>query len=147
MLKHRSLPAICRALAMECAAVARIGIEGAQLVWVLAVAQIRLLLDDQGEPAREEAAGLLVQVAGDLRVIRGGQSERLAAQLLAGLGADRAERLDVSQDRCVLGRAAHRRDAGEVLGGRPQEGDAADVDLVERLVQRRPGFWTVWANG
>ena len=39
-----------------------IGIEGAQLVRVLAVAQVCLLLDHQRQPAREQGAGLGIQV-------------------------------------------------------------------------------------
>ena len=119
------------------AALGGIGVEGAQLVRVLAIAQVRLLLDHQRQPAREEGAGLRVEVRGDLGVIRGGQGERLRRQLLARLGADRAMRLDISHDRCVLGRVRDRRHAREVLGRGAQERHAADVDLLQRLVQGR----------
>ena len=65
----------------------RIGVEGAQLVGILAIAQVRLLLHHQRQAAGEQRARLLVQVAGDVRVVCGGERECLRGQLLAGLGA------------------------------------------------------------
>src|SRR5205814_8843749 len=47
----------------------RVRVEGAQLVRVLAVAQVRSLLDDQGQTAREQGPRLLVEESGDLRVV------------------------------------------------------------------------------
>src|SRR4029077_7522891 len=72
-----------------------IGVEGAQLVRVLPVPQVRPLLDDQRQPAREERPSLLVEVAGNLCVVRRGQRERLSSELLSSLGADGAHGLDV----------------------------------------------------
>ena len=118
----------------------RIGVEGAELVRVLPVAKVGLLLDHHGQPAGEHGARRFVEVRGDLRVVGRGQGEGLGRQLLAGLGAHVVQRLDVAQHRCVLGRAADRRHAGEVLRCRPQERHAADVDLLERLVEGRLGL-------
>ena len=39
------------------AGVGRIGVEGAELMRVLAVAEVGLLLDHHGQPAREDGAG------------------------------------------------------------------------------------------
>ena len=72
-------------------------------------------------------------------VVGRGQREGLGRQLLARLRAHAVQRLDVAQDRCVLGRAAHRRHAREVLGRRAEERHAADVDLLQRLVEGRLG--------
>ena len=123
-----------------CAPLARIGVEGAHLVRVLPVAQVRLLLDHHGQAAREERPRLGVEIVGDLRVVGGGQRECLGGQLLARLRAHRAARLEVEQDRCVLGRAAHRGHAREVLGRGPQQRHAADVDLLEGAIQGGAGI-------
>ena len=117
-----------------------IGVEGAQLVRVLAVAQVRLLLHHQREAAGEQGARLLVQVAGHLRVVGSGQGEGLGRELLPRLRADRALRLQIPQHAGVLGLVAHGRHAGEVLSRCSKQGHAADVDLVERLVQGRVGL-------
>ena len=117
------------------AGVRRIGVEGAELVRVLAVAQVGLLLDHHRQAGREDGARGGVQVARDLRVVGRRQREGLGRQLLARLRAHAAQRLDVAQDRCVLGRAGDRRHAGEVLRRRPQQRHAADVDLLQRLVE------------
>ena len=92
-----------------------IGVERAQLVRVLAVAQIGLLLDRHREAAREHRAGADVQVGRDLGVVGGGDGERLRGELLARLGAHVAERLDVAQHRPVLRRARVGGHAGEFL--------------------------------
>ena len=137
LLKERSLPGDLVRGADAAAGVGRIGVEGAELVRVLAVAQVALLLDHHRQPRREDGAGGGVEVARDLGVVGRGQRERLGRQLLPRLGADPAERLDVAQDRCVLRRARDRRHAREVLRRRPQQRHAADVDLLQRLVESR----------
>ena len=119
----------------DAAARGRIGVEGAELVRVLAVAKVGLLLDHHRQARREDRARGGVQIARDLRVVGGGHGERLTRQLLARLGADAAERFDVAQDRCVLRRARYRGDSRKVLGRRAEERHAADVDLLEGLVE------------
>ena len=71
---------------MEVRALGSLGIEGAQLVWVLAVAQIGLLLDHERQPAGEEACRSGVQVrGGDLGVYAAVRANASAASF-AGSG-------------------------------------------------------------
>ena len=114
-----------------------IGVEGAELVRVLAIAQVSLLLDDHRQAGGKDGPRGGIEVARDLRVVGRRQRERLARELLARLGAHRAQCLDVTKDRCVLRRAGDRRHAREVLRRGTQERHAADVDLLERLVEAR----------
>ena len=117
------------------AAVRRLAVERRALVRVLAVAQVVHLLEDDREAARERVAGDLVEVGGDLGVIRGDRAERLGRQLGPRLGADLAHLADLVGDPGVVGRIGDGRDPGRVPGRRAEQRRAADIDHLDRLVE------------
>ena len=79
--------------------------------------------------------GDLVEVGRDLGVVRGDRAERLGRELGARLGADVAELAQLVDDRGVVRRVGDRRDARRVPRGGAQQGRAADVDHLDRLVE------------
>jgi hypothetical protein len=116
-----------------------LAIEGRLLVRVLAVAQVTQLVHHDRELAREADAADVVEVTGDLGVVGRDRGERFGGEPLAGLRGDRTERLELREDLLVLRGVGCRSDAGEVAGGGGQQGHAADVDHLDRLVDRNHG--------
>ena len=98
-----------------------LAVEGRPLVGVLAVAQVLDLLEDHRQPTRERRPGDLVDVGGDLGVIGGHDPERVGGQLLAELGRDGAELLELADKASVVGRVRDGRDTRR-SSGRPRRG-------------------------
>ena len=112
-------------------------VEGRLLLGVLAVAEVRLLLEDQGEAGREQGSGLAVDGLGDLRVMGGGQRERLGRQLVAGLGGHRLVTLDVAQDGGVLGGTRDGRHPFVVRRGGSEYCHCREVVRTDVVARRR----------
>ena len=108
------------------------GVEGAGLVGVLAVSKVLETAQGDGEQFREGLAVALLQVGGDVCVVEGGQGEGLggqfAAECLRTLGV--VHRIEHP---CVVGGVDDDPDVVGVLGGGPDEGDAADVDVFKEF--------------
>ena len=102
---------------------------------VLAVAEVVDLLEDDGEPVREGRVRDLVQVGGDLRVVRGDDPERVGGELRPELRAHGVVAPELGDELRVVLRAADGRDPGAVAGGRAEERRPADVDHLDRLVE------------
>ncbi len=117
------------------AAVGRLAIERRPLMRVLAVAQLVHLLEHDREPAREDVAGDLVEVGGDLGVIGRDRAERLGRQACPQLRAGVPERPQLLDDRRVVGRVGDGRHPGGVPRGRAEERRAADIDHLDGLVE------------
>ena len=94
---------------------------------------------ESGHPlGRLPGRGAGAHVLGDGGVVARGVGEDLAHQAIAqGLGhpALSAERLE---NRLVVRRIAEDQHVVEVLGGRPQQARAADVDILHDLVEGNP---------
>ena len=116
-------------------AMARLAVDRAALVGVLAVGQVGQLLQHERQARREADAADLVEVGSHLRVVRGDRGERVGRQLLAQLGRDLATLTEVGQEGVVVQRTADGRGAGEVAGSGAQEGRSADLDALDGLVK------------
>jgi hypothetical protein len=85
-------------------AMRRLAVERRPLVWVLAVAQVVNLLEDDREALREDVARQLVEVCRDLRVVRGDRAERVGGELGPQLGGEMAVLPQLGDDdRVMLG--------------------------------------------
>ncbi len=69
-------------------------------------------------------------------MVGGHEAERLGRQPLAELGRNRAALPDLGHDLGIAGRIGHRGHAGVVAGRGREQGRAADVDHLDRLVDR-----------
>src|SRR6202043_469958 len=137
-------------------------VDGAALVRVLAVAQLVGALQLERQPGRKggarrggrgrrgDAGGTRGGAGGGFRVaaepfghggvVALGVEERLDRQLAAQrLGHHAVARRPRRQQARGGGGRDHPRDAGEVLGRRPPHRRAADVDLLDHLVERGGG--------
>ena len=115
---------------------ARLAVDGAALVGVLAVRQIGQLLQHERQARREADAADLVEIGRHLGVVGSDRGERVGGQLLAQLRRDLAALAQVGQQGVVVLRTADRRGPREVAGGRAQEGRPADLDALHGLVER-----------
>ena len=80
------------------------------------------------------------QVVRDRRVVRGGVRERLLREREPRRGAQRAAvRFHLGDDRVVVGRIGHHRDARVVLRRGAHHRRPADVDVLDRLLERAAG--------
>ena len=111
---------------------------------VLAVAHLLHLLALQRQAAGEERGLALGIEAGEVvrdgRVVRGGVRERLLREREPRRGAERAAvRLHLGEDPVVVRRIGHHRDARVVLRRGAHHRRPADVDVLDRLVERAAG--------
>ncbi len=134
VVERRPLPSQLGGVGERSAAVGGLAIERCVLVRVLAVTEIDDLLEHQRQAGREHVAGDLVEVGRDLRVVGGDRAERLGREERAKLRRDEIELAKLGDEARIVVRACHRRDAGRVAGGRPEQGRAAHVDHLDRLV-------------
>ncbi len=130
---------------------ARLAIEGRALVRVLAVAHVLRLDELQVEHrgvlrarrhvrARVLGAGIeRGQVIGDHAVVGGGVSEDLLRQRELGC-ALHATGFQLCEHLRVVGRLDHHRHVLPVLRRRAQHRRAADVDVLDRIVERAVGL-------
>ena len=81
------------------------------------------------------------QVAADGGIVAGRVAEGLQCQVTANSGGEVTVLSQLGQDGSVVGGIGHHSNGGEVLGRRPQQGHAADVNLLDGLSERcpRPG--------
>ena len=80
--------------------------------------------------------GDLVEVGGDLGVVRRDRAERLGREARPQLRADpAAARAGLADDGRVVRRVGGRRDPGRVAGGRAEQRRATDVDHLDGLVE------------
>ena len=114
-------------------------VERRHLVGVLAVTERPHALEpDHVHGRRLGPFGAARQLGADRRVVgRGAREglERPAPPLLSR----RASALERPQDLFVLADVVHRDHVGEILGRRPKQRDAADVDLLHRARLVEPG--------
>src|SRR3954470_13948398 len=114
----------------------RLAVERRPLVGVLAIAQVVDLLEHDRETLRERRVRDLVEVGRDLGVVRGDDPERVRCELGPELGTERVMALELGEQTGIVLRAADRGHAGAVPGRRAEERRAADVDHLDRLVDR-----------
>ena len=103
---------------------------------VLPVWEVALLAKDERQLVGEARAADVIEVRGDLRVVRGHGGERTRREALTRLGRDVPVIADLLQHDRVVGGVADDRDAREVARRGGQERRAADVDHLDRLVER-----------
>ena len=111
-----------------------LAVERGTLVRVLAVGQVRDLLQNEREALRIDVVGDLVEIGRDLRVVGGHGAECIGSEAVAGVGGDLAERPQLLEHGGVVLRPADGDDAGGVPGGSAEERRARDVDQLDRLV-------------
>jgi hypothetical protein len=114
--------------------VGRLAVERRALVRVLAVRQVRDLLEHEGEALRVGVVRDLVEVRGDLGEVGGDGAERLGRKPVPGVRGHLAERAHLLEQRRVVAGRRHGDDPGGVPGGGAQERSAGDVDQLDRLV-------------
>jgi hypothetical protein len=117
------------------------GVEGGLLVRVLAVAEHALAVERGVQRLREvgQGAGGLVdaaEVPGDGTVVRGGVREGLARELEAQPRGHAARGFQLAQHAAVVCGIHHHRHPLVVLGRRADHGRAADVDVLDDLLER-----------
>ena len=134
VVERRRRPGELRGVGQRRAAMGRLAVEGGALVRVLAVAQVRDSLEDHRQALREDVAGDLVEVGGDLGVVGGHGAERLGGQPGTRLGGHVAVLAQLLEDRLVVRRVGDRGDPGRVAGGGAEERRTADVDHLDGLV-------------
>ncbi len=114
---------------------------------VLAVAQVLHLLEGEAQAVGEGLVDLgrhvgplalldLREVAGDGRLVATGVAEGLLREEEAGGRVDAALAVELLEEEAVVGGVHHDRDVAEVLGRRPHHRRAADVHVLDRLVER-----------
>jgi hypothetical protein len=91
-------------------------------------------------PAPLRSLACLLQVGGDGGVVVAGVGEGFDGETLAGGVADGVAGLQFGQNSLVVLRIAEDGDAGEVFGGGAQQGDAANVYLLDGIGQRDAGL-------
>ena len=105
---------------------------------ILAVTQIESLLQGNGHLLGKSLL-ILAQILSDSRIISGDMLERLLCQLLA-LIRPYVTLAELSQHQLIVRRINHHQHIGEVLGRRTNHSRAADVDILQCLVQTHPRF-------
>ncbi len=129
-------------------------VAGSRLMRVLAVAERLDLLERDRQAGRirvggTRQAGLVREVdagdrhplgqhLGDPRIVGSGMPERVDRQRRAQPDTDPAVRLELRQHCVVLIGRGHDGDRGMVLGGRADHRRAADVDLLDQVVETDP---------
>jgi hypothetical protein len=109
-------------------------------VGVGAVAELHALYTGRALGLAAERGVLLAEVVGDRSVVVGGLLEGLEREPALRLVADGTLLAPLSEDRLVVGGRREDRDPAVVLGRRPEEGDAANVNLLDRAGERAVGL-------
>ena len=133
------MPCSTCALAIPAPRALGVAIEGGALVRILPVAQVLQLLVAQRQGAGEwRARGVRVscrQIRGHHGVVGGGVGEGLGGQARArGELAPAPVRVELREQRAVVGRVHDHQHGGVVLGRGAQHGGSADVDVLDRLL-------------
>ncbi len=114
----------------------RLAVERGVLLRVLAVGKVAHLLDDDREAVGELRAGDVVEVAGHLGEVRGNVGQRVGGEALTELGRDAAHLAQLAHELRVVAWRRNCRDRRVVARGGGDERGSADVDQLDRLVQR-----------
>ena len=112
------------------------------LVRVLAVAHVERLRAADVEARTEPRGPLLAEgaeVVGDRAVVARGRAEDLLGEAAVGQRRDGTGRPELLEHRPVVVRIDHHRHVGVVLRRRAEHRGPPDVDLLDRLGERRPG--------
>ncbi len=117
-------------------------VAGALLMGILAIAEVLGALQGHVNRGRQwigvgHLGCLVVEPVDDRRVVGRGMGEGLAGQRATHAGRGVAAGSDLFEHRLVVGRVDKDRDVLVVLGRRPHQGRAADVDQVLRRRARR----------
>jgi hypothetical protein len=111
---------------------------------VLAIAEVLHLLELQRQDVRETCLligrDLAVEPRGDRAVVSGRVKEDRAAELEARPCGYLAGLLDLRQHPAVVARGTHDGDVRIILGCGAQHGRSADVDVLDRILERAPRF-------
>ena len=129
------MPWSCLAAARVLVCLADLPVEGAVLVRVLAVTHLLYLFKGQGQLLREGiGAHLLSQIVGDQGVIGSGVLKYLGCQTELGLTAQFTG-LEALNDAVIISGVNDHSYILPVLGGSTDHGRAADVDVLDGLLQ------------
>ncbi len=117
---------------------ALLGVEGGLLVGVLAVAGVEELVEADGQELGKGVVGA-AQVLGDGGVVEGDVLECLLGETASLLPGELPLAQGGEHGR-VVRRVDEDDDVGEVLGRRAQEGGAADIDVLQGVLEGDPGL-------
>ena len=116
-----------------------VAVERRRLVGVLAVAHVERLRPAPVERRPEARPVAGAEIVGDRAVVARGRAEDLLGEAAVGRRRDGAGRPELLEDRPVVVRIDHHRHVGVVLRRRAEHRGPPDVDLLDRLGERRPG--------
>ena len=125
--------------ARHAAARERRRVERRALMRVLAVSQLRFALESESQRLAGRAAGFARQIPRRRRVVKRRMLKRLPRQLAPLVHREAAAAVREALRRpAVIGRRRQDDHVREILSRRPNQRHAADVYVLERVLQRRP---------